>query len=147
MEPVEWRQWNKVDSASFGAAVDGGIMIRWNVAARDFETAEAFRTWDGQNSLPSLLLQFPLLPAPPLSSLSFPSVRTRPLNPARRFGKRCKLPQRVRAELARCIFSSVATGGHTPLPSTGMVTGFVQIRGDFLGGGKGGGSDSSPQIS
>ena len=42
--------------------------------------------------------------------------------------------------------SSVATGGHKgvrPLPSTGMATGFVQIR-DFFFGGDG---DSSPQTS
>jgi len=41
------------------------------------------------------------------------------------------------------IASSVATGeaqGGTPppLPSTGMVTGFIQIRGDFFGGEAGG---------
>ena len=40
------------------------------------------------------------------------------------------------------LYSSVATGGgaqggQPPLPSTGMATGFVQIRGDFSLGGWG----------
>ena len=45
---------------------------------------------------------------------------------------------RRQVERVEKVSSSVATGGHrgarAPLPSTGMVTGFVQIRGDFFRG-------------
>ena len=50
-----------------------------------------------------------------------------------------QLISRLRLRL-RTIFSSVATGGHAHLLSTGIATGFVQIR-DFLGVR---GCDSSP---
>ena len=55
-----------------------------------------------------------------------------------------------KCDYAILVTSSVAMGeggigGTRPLQSTGMATGFVQIRGDFSFGGEGvGGRDSSP---
>ena len=66
------------------------VLSRWTTIGVNFLQIVGGGLWP----FPSPPLPFPLLPSPLLPSLPFPLLRSRPPNPARGSGERCKLPQR-----------------------------------------------------